>query len=99
MPAGAREWLLAGLGGDESAIAKHFVAVSTNAEGVAEFGIDTDNMFGFWEWVAAATRWTRRSASRRCSRSGPSVRARCWPASTPSTSTSARRRRARTCRR
>ena len=47
----AREWLLAGLGGDESAVAKHFVAVSTNAEGVAEFGIDTDNMFGFWDWV------------------------------------------------
>ena len=47
----AREWALAGLGGDESAVAKHFVAVSTNAEGVAEFGIDTDNMFGFWEWV------------------------------------------------
>ena len=47
----AREWALAGLGGDEAAIAKHFVAVSTNAEGVAEFGIDTDNMFGFWEWV------------------------------------------------
>jgi glucose-6-phosphate isomerase len=47
----AREWALAGLGGDESAIAKHFVAVSTNAEGVAEFGIDTDNMFGFWDWV------------------------------------------------
>ena len=47
----AREWLLAGLGGDEAAVAKHFVAVSTNAEGVAEFGIDTDNMFGFWEWV------------------------------------------------
>ncbi len=47
----AREWALRGLGGDESAIAKHFVAVSTNAEGVAEFGIDTDNMFGFWEWV------------------------------------------------
>src|SRR5882724_10033328 len=42
----AREWALAGLGGDESAIAKHFVDVSTNAEGVAEFGIDTDNMFG-----------------------------------------------------
>ncbi|MGZ5387929.1 MAG: glucose-6-phosphate isomerase, partial [Solirubrobacterales bacterium] len=36
---------------DESAIAKHFVAVSTNADGVSEFGIDTDNMFGFWEWV------------------------------------------------
>jgi glucose-6-phosphate isomerase len=47
----AREWALAGLGGDESAIAKHFVAVSTNADGVAEFGIDTSNMFGFWDWV------------------------------------------------
>jgi glucose-6-phosphate isomerase len=46
----AREWALAKLGDDE-AIAKHFVAVSTNAEGVSEFGIDTDNMFGFWEWV------------------------------------------------
>jgi glucose-6-phosphate isomerase len=47
----AREWALSGLGGDEEAIAKHFVAVSTNAEKVAEFGIDTENMFGFWEWV------------------------------------------------
>jgi glucose-6-phosphate isomerase len=47
----AREWALAGLGGDESAIAKHFAAVSTNAEEVTKFGIDTDNMFGFWEWV------------------------------------------------
>jgi glucose-6-phosphate isomerase len=47
----AREWALSGLGSDESAIAKHFVAVSTNAEKVSEFGIDTDNMFGFWEWV------------------------------------------------
>jgi glucose-6-phosphate isomerase len=46
----AREWLLVALK-DEDAIAKHFVAVSTNAEKVAEFGIDTDNMFGFWEWV------------------------------------------------
>ena len=46
----ARDWVLAGLK-DEQAIAKHFVAVSTNAEKVAEFGIDTDNMFGFWEWV------------------------------------------------
>ncbi len=46
----ARDWLLAQLG-DESAIAKHFVAVSTNAERVAEFGIDTANMFGFWDWV------------------------------------------------
>ncbi len=61
----AREWLLAGLGlgsgaqagsgpgrsRDEEAIAKHFVAVSTNAELVAQFGIDTENMFGFWDWV------------------------------------------------
>ena len=60
----AREWTLAALG-DDAAIAKHFVAVSTNAKGVAAFGIDTDNMFGFWDWVGAATRWTRRSDSRR----------------------------------
>ena len=46
----ARDWVLAALG-DEAAVAKHFVAVSTNAEKVAEFGIDTDNMFGFWDWV------------------------------------------------
>ena len=46
----ARDWALAALG-DEAAIARHFVAVSTNAEGVAEFGIDTANMFGFWDWV------------------------------------------------
>jgi glucose-6-phosphate isomerase len=47
----ARAWLLRGLGGDASAVAKHFVAVSTNATKVAEFGIDTANMFGFWDWV------------------------------------------------
>jgi glucose-6-phosphate isomerase len=47
----ARDWLLQGLGGDASAVAKHFVAVSTNAEKVAAFGIDTANMFGFWDWV------------------------------------------------
>jgi glucose-6-phosphate isomerase len=46
----AREWILSALG-DESAIAKHFVAVSTNAEEVSKFGIDTGNMFGFWDWV------------------------------------------------
>jgi glucose-6-phosphate isomerase len=49
--ASARAWLLAGLGGDVSAVAKHFVAVSTNAKKVAEFGIDTANMFEFWDWV------------------------------------------------
>jgi glucose-6-phosphate isomerase len=47
----ARDWSLRGLGGDSKAVAKHFVAVSTNAEKVAEFGIDTANMFGFWDWV------------------------------------------------
>ena len=47
----ARAWALAGLGGDEAAIAKHFVAVSTNEDGVRAFGIDPANMFGFWEWV------------------------------------------------
>jgi glucose-6-phosphate isomerase len=47
----ARAWLLAGLGGDESAVAKHFVAVSTNTAEVKKFGIDTSNMFGFWDWV------------------------------------------------
>jgi glucose-6-phosphate isomerase len=47
----ARDWLLNGLGGDKFAVAKHFVAVSTNAEKVSAFGIDTANMFGFWDWV------------------------------------------------
>jgi len=47
----AREWLLAGLGGDHTAVAKHFVAVSTAAEKVSAFGIDTANMFAFWDWV------------------------------------------------
>jgi len=47
----ARAWSLAGLGGDVKAVAKHFVAVSTNAEKVSAFGIDTANMFGFWDWV------------------------------------------------
>ena len=47
----ARDWSLAGLSGDEKAVAKHFVAISTNAKLVEQFGIDTDNMFGFWDWV------------------------------------------------
>jgi glucose-6-phosphate isomerase len=47
----ARDWSLKGLGGDAKAVARHFVAVSTNAAKVAEFGIDTANMFGFWDWV------------------------------------------------
>ncbi|HEV3061297.1 MAG TPA: glucose-6-phosphate isomerase [Vicinamibacterales bacterium] len=47
----ARKWLLDGLGGDNKAVARHFVAVSTNSRKVSEFGIDTANMFGFWDWV------------------------------------------------
>jgi glucose-6-phosphate isomerase len=47
----ARQWSLEGLGNNEKAVARHFVAVSTNAEEVAKFGIDTANMFGFWDWV------------------------------------------------
>ena len=47
----AREWSLAGLGGNQASVAKHFVAVSTNAAEVTTFGIDTANMFGFWDWV------------------------------------------------
>jgi glucose-6-phosphate isomerase len=75
----ARAWLVKGLGGDESAVAKHFVAVSTNAEGVGKFGIDTANMFGFWDWVGgrcstAFTRWTSTSAPRPSSATFPC----CW---------------------
>jgi len=47
----ARDWALAGLGGDEKAVAKHFVAISTNTKEVTKFGIDTANMFEFWDWV------------------------------------------------
>src|ERR1700761_659041 len=47
----ARDWALAGLGGDEKAVAKHFVAISTNEKEVTKFGIDTANMFEFWDWV------------------------------------------------
>ncbi len=54
----ARRWLLDGLGGDEKAVAKHFVAVSTNAERVADFGIDPTNMFGFWDWVGGRYSYT-----------------------------------------
>jgi glucose-6-phosphate isomerase len=54
----ARRWLLDGLGGDDKAVARHFVAVSTNAEKVAEFGIDTENMFGFWDWVGGRYSFT-----------------------------------------
>src|SRR5262249_55529631 len=47
----ARAWSVAGFGGDDKSVARHFVAVSTNVAEVAKFGIDTANMFGFWDWV------------------------------------------------
>ena len=61
----ARDWALAGLGGDEKSIARHFVAASTAAKEVAEFGIDTADMFPFWDWVGGRTRWIRRLVCRR----------------------------------
>ncbi|WP_233517741.1 glucose-6-phosphate isomerase [Geodermatophilus marinus] len=54
----ARDWLLSGLGTDASAVAKHFVAVSTNTEAVREFGIDPENMFEFWDWVGGRYSYT-----------------------------------------
>ncbi|SFL13634.1 glucose-6-phosphate isomerase [Geodermatophilus ruber] len=54
----ARRWLVDGLGGDDNAVAAHFVAVSTNAEKVAEFGIDPANMFEFWDWVGGRYSFT-----------------------------------------
>ncbi len=56
----ARNWLLSAVGGDRSAVAKHFVALSTNADKVAQFGIDTQNMFEFWDWVGG--RYSMQSA-------------------------------------
>lgn len=54
----ARDWLLRGLGADEAAVAKHFVAVSTNTEAVREFGVDPQNMFEFWDWVGGRYSFT-----------------------------------------
>ena len=56
----ARDWVVAALG-SEDAVAKHFVAVSTNAERVSKFGIDTANMFGFWDWVGGRYSIDRKS--------------------------------------
>ena len=85
----ARAWCLQALG-DEKAVSKHFVAVSTNAEEVAKFGIDLDNMFGFWDWVGG--RYSMDSSRRPCPRCwqlAPSTSVQCSQASTPWTRTSA----------
>ena len=94
----AREWSLAGVGGDEASVAKHFVAVSTNAAEVAKFGIDTANMFGFWDWVGG--RYSMESAIGLSTMLaiGPDHFRPCSTASTRWTSTSAPRPSRRTCR-
>ena len=61
----ARAWSLEAFGGDEKSVARHFVAVSTNAAEVAKFGIDTANMFEFWDWVGGRYSMARRSVSLR----------------------------------
>ena len=93
----ARDWVVAGLG-DEKAVAKHFVAVSTNAERVAEFGIDTANMFGFWDWVGGRYSMDSAIGLSTMVAVGPATSARCSPGSTTWTSTSATRHRPGTCR-
>ena len=93
----ARDWMLSALG-DERRVAKHFVAVSTNAEKVAEFGIDTANMFGFWDWVGGRYSYGFGDRAVAHARDRPrAVRASCSLASTRWTSTSARRRSSATC--
>ena len=77
----ARDWVLAHLG-DEAAVAKHFVAVSTNAKGVAEFGIDTANMFGFWDWVGGRYSMDSAIGLSTMLAIGPDGFASCSPAST-----------------
>ena len=95
----ARDWSLEGLGGDEKAVAKHFVAVSTNAAKVSRSSASTPpTCSASGTGSAGATRWTRRSASRRCSPSARRTSAPCSTASTRWTSISAPRPSSRTCR-
>ena len=93
----ARAWLLDGLG-DESAIAKHVVAVSTNREEVERFGIDPANMFGFWDWVGGRYSMDSAIGLSTMLAIGPEASRRCLPASTRWTSISVPRRSPRTCR-
>ena len=84
--------------GDDKAVAKHFVAVSTNADEVTKFGIDTANMFGFWDWVGGRYSMDSAIGLSTMIAIGAEISARCWPASMRSTSISARRRSSATCR-
>lgn len=94
----ARDWLLTGLGAGTEAVAKHFVAVSTNAGKVAEFGIDTDNMFEFWDWVGGRYSYDSAIGLSLMVAIGPERFREMLVASTSSTSTSAPPRRRRTSR-
>jgi glucose-6-phosphate isomerase len=94
----ARDWLLHGMKGDETAIAKHFVAVSTNAAEVVKFGIDTANMFGFWDWVGGRYSMDSAIGLSTMIAVGRIIFATCWPASTKWTSISAPRRSTAICR-
>ena len=86
-----------GAGGDETAVARHFVAVSTNAEEVAKFGIDTGNMFGFWDWVGGRYSMDSAIGLSTMIAIGPEHSATCSPDSTRWTSTSAPRPSRGTC--
>ena len=93
----ARDWVVGELG-DEAAVAKHFVAVSTNAERVREFGIDTANMFEFWDWVGGRYSMDSAIGLSIMVAIGPDQFGEMLAASTPWTSISAPRRCRRTCR-
>ena len=96
----ARDVGAARLGGDEAAVAKHFVAVSTNAAEVSRSSASTPaNMFGFWDWVGGRYSMDSAIGLSTMIAIGPErLRARCWPAFTRWTSTSAPRRSSATCR-
>ncbi len=87
----ARAWCIKAMG-DEKAVAKHFVAVSTNAREVAKFGIDTTHMFGFWDWVGGRYSMIHPLACRPCWRSAQTSLVKCSRASMQWTSTSGLRR-------
>lgn len=75
----ARHWLLAGLDADADAVARHFVAVSTNAQRVSDFGIDPANMFGFWDWVGGRYSLPSAVGLSVMLSIGPAASTRCWP--------------------
>jgi len=93
----ARAWSLAGFGGDQKSVAKHFVAVSTNGAEVSKFGIDTANMFGFWDWVGGRYSMIRPSVYPPCSRWVLTISKVCWAVSAKWTSISEPLPLTRTC--